>query len=67
MIGPNILQPAVGRVLEMQWTGRVANGVHVYGLPEFQTAFLLVIGWSMLAIILLSLTTETHNKPMVRD
>lgn len=67
MIGPNILQPAVGRVLEWQWTGKVANGVHVYGLPEFQTAFLMIIGWSMLAIILLSLTTESHNKPMIKD
>ena len=67
MIGPNILQPAVGRVLEMQWTGKVANGVHVHGLPEFQTAFLMLVGWSMLAIVLLSLTTETHNQPMVKD
>jgi MFS family permease len=67
MIGPNILQPAVGRVLEMQWTGKVANGVHVYGLPEFQTAFLMLIGWSALAIVLLSLTTESHNQPLVRE
>jgi MFS family permease len=67
MIGPNILQPAVGRVLEMQWRGKIANGVHVYGLPEFHTAFLMVIGWCMLAIILLSLTTETYNKPMAKD
>jgi nitrate/nitrite transporter NarK len=68
MIGPNILQPAVGRVLEMQWTGKVnAAGVHVYGLPEYQTAFMMLIGWSLLAIILLSLTTESHNKPMVTE
>jgi MFS family permease len=68
MIGPNILQPAVGRVLEMQWTGKVnAAGVHVYGLPEYQTAFMMLIGWSVLAIILLSLTTESHNKPMVTE
>jgi len=67
MIGPNILQPAVGRVLKAQWSGKMAGGMQVYGLPEFQSAFLMVIGWSMLAIVLLSLTTETHNKPMVRD
>ena len=67
MIGPNILQPAVGRVLKMQWSGKIVNGVHAYGLPEFQTAFLMLVGWSILAIILLSLTTESHNKPMVKD
>lgn len=68
MIGPNILQPAVGRVLEWQWTGKVnAAGVHVYGLAEYQTAFMMIVGWSLLAIILLSLTTESHNKPMVTE
>jgi MFS family permease len=68
MLGPNILQPAVGRVLEMQWTGKVnAAGVHLYGLPEYQTAFMMLVGWSLLTIILLSLTTESHNKPMVKD
>ena len=67
MIGPNILQPAVGRVLNLQWSGKIVNGVHAYGLPEFQTAFLMLVGWSMLAIILLSLTTESHNKPTVKD
>jgi MFS family permease len=68
MIGPNILQPAVGRVLDMQWTGQVnAAGVHVYGLPEYQTAFMMLIGWSLLSIVLLSLTTESHNKPMVTE
>ena len=67
MIGPNILQPAVGRVLNLQWSGKIVNGVHAYGLPEFRTAFMMLVGWSMLTILLLSLTTETHNKPTVKD
>jgi MFS family permease len=67
MIGPNILQPAVGHVLDLKWTGRLANGVHVYGLPEFQTAFLMVAGWSVLALILISMTAETYNRPMSNE
>lgn len=67
MIGPNILQPAVSRVLQMKWSGQMADGVKVYGLAEYQTAFMMLIAWSILAIILLSLTTESHNKPMVKD
>ena len=51
----------------MQWSGKLVDGVQAYGMPEFQTAFLMLVGWSILAIILLSLTTETHNKPMVKD
>ncbi len=68
MIGPNILQPAVGRVLASQWAGKLAaDGTKVYGLAEFQTAFMMLIGWSMLTIFLLSMTTETNNKPMVKE
>jgi MFS family permease len=62
MIGPMILQPAIGWVLDKKWTGTLAGGVHVYGVAAFQTGFLLVIGWLLLACVLLSLTKETHCK-----
>ncbi len=62
MIGPTLLQPAVGRVLDRHWTGQVARGVHVYGVPAYQKGFLLMIGWLTLSAILLSLTRETHCK-----
>lgn len=62
MIGPMLLQPGIGWVLDKEWSGTLANGVRVYGVPAFQTAFLLVIGWSLLACVLLGLTKETHCK-----
>jgi hypothetical protein len=62
MIGPMLLQPGIGWMLDKEWSGTTANGVRVYGVPAFQTAFLLVIGWSLLACVLLSLTKETHCK-----
>jgi len=60
MIGPTLLQPAIGAVLDRQWTGGLSNGLRVYGVPAFQTAFLLVIGWSILTVLLIAFTKETN-------
>ncbi|HEV3483611.1 MAG TPA: MFS transporter [Candidatus Acidoferrales bacterium] len=62
MIGPMLLQPGIGWILDKEWTGAISNGVRVYGIPDFQTAFLLVIGWSVFACVLLSFTRETYCK-----
>jgi len=62
MIGPMLLQPGIGCVLDREWRGAMTNGVRLYGVPEFQTAFLLIIGWSLLSCVLLSLTKETDCK-----
>ncbi len=62
MIGPMLLQPGIGWVLDREWRGSITNSVRLYGVPEFQTAFLLIIGWSLLACVLLSLTKETDCK-----
>jgi sugar phosphate permease len=60
MVGPMLLQPAVGKVLDHYWSGQIARGVHVYSVAAYQHAFLLLIAWLLLASVLLSLTTETH-------
>ena len=59
MIGPTLLQPGIGRILEQHWTGAMVNGARVYGVEAFQTAFLLSVGWTLLSCILSSLTRET--------
>ena len=63
MIGPMLLQPGIGRVLDQQWTGRMAAGVRVYGVEQFQSAFLLIVAWCVLACVLIAFTKETHCKP----
>jgi sugar phosphate permease len=63
MIGPTVLQPVIGRILDQKWAGQLAGGLRVYDVDAFQAAFLPIVGWSLLACVLLTLTTETHCKP----
>ena len=60
MIGPMILQPAIGRVLDRRWSGELANGLRIYSAAAFQSAFLLIIGWAALTVVLIAMTEETH-------
>jgi MFS family permease len=65
MIGPMLLQPAIGQVLEKNWTGELAGGVRVYGLHAYSTAFMLVAAWATATCILISLTRETFCRPLL--
>jgi MFS family permease len=63
MIGPMLLQPGIGQMLEKNWAGKTIGGVRVYDLPAFHVAFLLIVGWALLSCFLISATTETFCKP----
>lgn len=58
-IGPMLLQPAIGLLLEKNWSGGMAGATRVYDLPAFHAAFALIAGWSILTCLLLALTSET--------
>lgn len=60
MSGPMVLQPLVGWVLDMGWQGRIMDGLRLYGLETYQTAFGLMLCWTVLALLLLLRTHETH-------
>jgi sugar phosphate permease len=62
MIGPLILQPAIGWILDRNWSGGLENGARIYSVEAFQVAFVLVIAWLILTCVLLSLTEETYCK-----
>ena len=59
MIGPMILQPAIGWIMERHWSGALLNGVRVYDLQAFRYGFILMVGWLVLSTILLSFTKES--------
>jgi sugar phosphate permease len=60
MMGPTLLQPAIGWILDKKWAGAMTNGVHVYDLHAFRFGFSLMIGWLLLSSFLLSFTKETY-------
>ena len=60
MLGPMLLQPLVGLVLDHLWQGSIANGVRVYGLGAYQTGFSMMLVWLVMSCCLLIFTRETH-------
>jgi MFS family permease len=60
MLGATVLQPAVGWMLDRRWEGAVLEGVRIYSLSAYQAAFALMLGWILLALVLLCFTRETY-------
>jgi len=60
MIGPMVLQPAMGWILDRHWEGAMAAGARLYSLDAYKAAFLLLVVWSAVAVVLLAFTAETH-------
>lgn len=65
MIGPMVLQPVMGWVLDRNWNGMMEGGVKVYQLGAYQSAFSLMMIGSILSAVLICFTTETHCTQMV--
>jgi sugar phosphate permease len=63
MLGPTILQPAIGRVLDQRWAGAMGNGVRIYPVEAFQAGFAMIVVWSVLTCVLIACTRETRCRP----
>jgi MFS family permease len=59
MMGPMILQPTVGWILDNNWEGTAVAGVRVYQLAAYQAGFSLMLAWLALGFVLLFFTRET--------
>jgi MFS family permease len=64
MLAPTILQPAIGYVLDLRWSGAMADGVRVYDPAAYQTAFSLMMIWAVAGVILLAFSRETHCRQL---
>jgi MFS family permease len=63
MLGPTLLQPAVGWMLDRYWIGDWSNGVKIYSLNAYRAGFTLMIVWALLSFGLLFFTRETYCRP----
>jgi len=66
MSGPMILQPAMGWLLDKNWNGSLESGVRIYELGAYQSAFVLMMAWSLISAILICFSKETHCRQMVK-
>lgn len=62
MMGPMILQPTVGWMLDRGWQSELSDGIRVYGIPAYQSGFMLMLGWVILAFVLIVFTQETSAR-----
>jgi MFS family permease len=67
MMGPMLLQPAVGWMLDRQWDGTMSAGARVYGLEAFRLGFSLMLAWTVLSLVLITLTRETGCRQIVEN
>ncbi len=65
MMGPMLLQPAVGWVLDLKWQGGMADGVQVYGLDAYRSGFSLMLAWIGLSLLHILFTREIHCRQAV--
>jgi sugar phosphate permease len=59
MLGPTLLQPTIGWVLDRRWTGAFAGGARVYPVDAFHAAFALIVAWAVLSCLLIAVTRDT--------
>lgn len=60
MLGPMVLQPLVGWMLDACWAGSLVAGVRCYDATAYRAGFSLMLGWLALSLLLLLFTRETR-------
>ena len=60
MLGPMILQPAVGLILDLHRQGHMVDGIKQYSLDAYRIGFSLMLVWLVLGAILIFFTIETR-------
>lgn len=61
MLGPTLLQPAMGWMLDLNWTGNMADGARIYDQGAYDLAFLLVLAWSAASCLFLAFTSDSRR------
>ena len=64
MMGPMLLQPAVGWMLDKAWGGEMINGTKSYSVAAYQSGFMLMAGWVILSFLLIIYSNETKAKAL---
>jgi len=60
MVGGNVFQPVVGKLLDMRWAGTMSDGVRIYSPEAYQFALSIMPIGIALAILIAFFIRETH-------
>lgn len=63
-MGPMILQPVIGWILDLKWNGVWENGIRIYDLNAYHTAFGAMIGLSLLGALIIPFARETFCRQL---
>lgn len=61
MIGPMVMQPAVGWMLDRNWSGGLNDGAKIFNLDAYQSGFMLMAVWATISFALILFTRETAH------
>lgn len=59
-LGAAILQPALGWIMDLSWSGALSNGLRIYGAADYQVAFKVLLGGAVVALIASVFLHETR-------
>ena len=59
-----LLQPVIGVMLDLGWSGETADGARLYSVATYNWAFATLIASGVLGVIFAALTPETRCKPL---
>jgi len=65
MTGPMVLQPAIGVLLDLNWSGAAsATGARLYDAAAYRVAFGLLLVWLVVSLLAMLLARETHCRQL---
>jgi nitrate/nitrite transporter NarK len=62
ILGPMILQPVIGWMLDLSWRGTLSGGVRIYDPAAYRSAFVLIIVFSVLSVLSIAATAEARPR-----
>lgn len=67
MMGPLLLQPLVGWMLDRAGSDGLRDNIPVYALEAYRSGFAFMVGWLALSLLLVVFTRETYCKQHVNS
>ena len=65
--GAAVMQPLFGWALDLNWNGRLENGVRVYAPSDYHTGLLIMLGCAVIAVAGASRIRETYCRNVTID